>query len=253
MYKLSHSYPTFAFLSLLAGNSLAQAQTPDHVIVGIGVVFAPAYQGSDASRTLPIPVLDITKGPFFINLHNGAGVNVIDTGGLTIGGSVAFVPGYRTKDAPEGIGKLSGGAGGRLFTSVRFAGLVATLGGTKPFVGGGAGFLADASLSYPAFVSPRFLLIPAAGTTWADRKYNDRYFGVDAGQSIRSGLPQYHLRSGFKDVSTTLTASYGLDDRLNLSVTGGVTRLLGDARNSPIVVNQSQTFGFLSLSYRLGS
>jgi outer membrane protein len=240
-------------LVLVFRGAVAHAQTQDHIIIGAGAAYMPAYQGADDYRVQPLPALDIAWGPFFANLRNGIGVNAIDTATFTAGGSVTFMQGYRRKDAPDGIGRLSIGAGGRIFASVRAAGFVATIGGTKGFAGGTKGVIADASLSYPIVVSSRFTLIPTIGTTWADKKHNDRYFGVDAGQSLASGLPQFRPGSGFKDASATLSAQYRLTDRISLGASGGVTSLLGKVKDSPIVYHKTQPMGFLSLSYRFGS
>jgi outer membrane protein len=229
-----------------------QAPDKDHFVVGTGVGYMPVYQGAEDYRVQPVPVIDISWGPFFANLRNGIGINIIDTDHVTIGGSVAIMPGYRGQDAPDGIGKLSVGAGGRGFVSLRGAGFVATVGVTKGFAGSTKGLIVDASLSRPIFVSSRFTLVPAVAATWADKKHNDRYFGVDAAQSLASGLPEFRAGSGFKDASAMLTAQYRLTDRISLGATGGVTTLLGNVKDSPIVVNKTQPLGFLSLSYRFG-
>lgn len=241
--------------------SAAQSQTPvppqqqrngDHVVIGIGAGYAPAYQGSDKYRVMPLPVIDIAWGPFFANFRNGIGVNAVDTEHVTIGASVAMMPGYRGKDAPKGIGKLSFGAGARGFMSLKAAGFVATIGATKGFVGGTKGVIADASLSRPVSVSSRFMLIPTIAASWADRKHNDRFFGVSAAQSRASGLRQFRPGSGFNDVSAMLSVQYRLTDRVSLGATGGVTTLLGKVKDSPIVAHKTQPLGFLSLSYRFG-
>lgn len=228
-------------------------QNRDHVLVGIGAGYAPAYQGSDDYRTLPIPAIDIAVGPFFANLRNGIGVNVINTDTVTVGGSVVMMPGYRRRDAPDGIGSLSFGAGGRMFASLKVGGVIATVGGTQGFVGNTRGVIADASVSYPIMISQRTMLIPTVGTSWADEKHNRRYFGISAQQSQASGLPQFASGKSFKDASALLTVSHRLTSRINLSASGGVTTLLGDVKDSPLVRHKTQPAGFLSLTYRLGS
>jgi outer membrane protein len=240
-------------LSLIFWGSTAQAQEKDHIIVGVGASYAPTYQGADDYRLMPLPAIDVTWGPFFANLRNGIGVNAIDNDVITAGASVTFMQGYRRKDAPEGIGRVSVGAGGRAFVNLKAAGFIATIGATKGFAGGTKGVIADASLSYPIMLSSRLILIPTIGTTWADKKHNDRYFGVDAEQSLASGLPQFRAGSGFKDASALLSAQYRLTDRISLSASGGVTTLLGKVQDSPIVFHKTQPLGFLSLSYRFGS
>ncbi len=225
----------------------------DHYIIGAGVAYAPAYRGADDYRVQPVPAVDLAWGPFFANFRNGLGIKVIDTDVVTVGVSVTAMPGYREEDAPEGIGKLSLGLGGRGFVSLKAAGFIATVGGTQGITGGTKGFVADASLAYPIAISSRFTLIPSIGATWADRKHNDRYFGVNEQQSLASGLPQFHAGSGFADATAGLSANYRLTDRISLGVTGAVTTLLGEVKDSPIVYHKTQPVGFLSLTYRLGS
>ncbi len=233
-----------------ADGATDEAAGKDHVIIGAGAGYAPAYEGAGTHIVTPIPVIDIAHGRLFANLRNGIGVNAIDTAHVTIGASLTYTPGYRAKDAPEGIGKLPIGLGGRAFVALKWGGAVATIGATKGFLGGTKGIIADASLAYPVAVTPRFMLIPTLGTTWADRKNNDRYFGIDAAQSLASGLPEFHTGSGFKDASALLAASYRLTDHINLGVSGGVSTLLGNVQDSPLVVHKTQPLGFASLSYR---
>lgn len=242
-----------AFLAaayMMLGETDVQAQEQDYVVVGAGVAVTPAYQGSDEYRVLPIPAIDIQQGWFFANLRNGIGIAPVNNEHLTIGASAVFVQGYRRSDVPNGIEKLSDGVGARLFASLRTAGFVTTLGATQVVSGGTKGLVADASVSYPIQVSERFTLIPTLGTTWANKKHNDRYFGVSPAESAASGLPRFTSGSGFKDVSGMVTAAYRLSDRVTLSATGGVTALLGNAADSPIVEEEAQPYGLLTLSYR---
>jgi outer membrane protein len=239
-------------LPLVAGwATCAQAQDQDHIVLGVGAAATPAYQGSKDLRVIPIPAIDIKKGWFFANLRNGIGIAPINTETITIGASAVFVQGYRKQDVPDGIDKLSDGLGVRLFTNIRAGGFVATLGAVKIVSGGTKGMVADASLSYPIKVSSRFTLTPTIGTTWADRKYNDRYFGITPAESLASGLSQFTTGAGLKDVSSLLTASYRLTDRISLSATGGVTSLIGDMKDSPFVEKKTQPYGILTLTYRM--
>jgi outer membrane protein len=244
---------TVLSLALLESSARAQ-EDRNHVIVGLGAGYAPAYEGADKYRVLPIPAIDVQWGPFFANLRNGVGINIIDTKFVTLGTSVMFMPGYRREDAPEGIGKLSNSAGGRAFLSLQAGGLVATVGGTRGVVGDSMGTVADVNLSYPIAATLRLTLIPSIGTTWADAKYNNRYFGVNAEQSFASGLPQFAPGNGLKDVSALLSANYRLTDHLNLGLSAGATTLLNKVKDSPIVAHENaQPTGFFSVSYRFGS
>jgi len=228
----------------------AQAQNQDHIVLGAGVAATPAYQGADDYRLTPFPVIDIKKGWFFANLRDGIGIEPIDTDVVTVGAGAIFIQGYRKRDVPVGIDKLSSGVGLRLFATIRAAGFVATLGATKGISGGTEGMVADASLSYPIEITSRFKLTPTIGASWASRKHNDGYFGVTDSESLASGLPRFTAASGFKDASVSLTASYRLTDGITVSATGGATSLLGTVNDSPLVVHKTQPSGIIALSYR---
>jgi outer membrane protein len=228
----------------------AQAQDRDHIVLGVGVAATPAYQGADDYRLSPFPAIDIKKGWFFANLRNGIGIEPIDSEAVTVGAGAVLIQGYRNRDVPDGIDKLSSGVGVRLFATVRAAGFVATLGATKVISGGTEGMITDASLSYPIKISSRFKLTPTIGASWANRKHNEGYFGVTDSESLASGLPQFTAASGFKDASALLTASYRLTDRITVSATGGVASLLGKVNDSPLVVHKTQPSGIIALSYR---
>jgi outer membrane protein len=221
----------------------------DHIAIGAGVAYMPAYIGSDKYRAQPLPAIDIKYGRFFVNFQDGIGATLIDNETLTIGAGVVMADNYRTKDAPRGIGNLPFGAGGRGFVKLRQFGFEAVLGGTKIFAGSTKGFVADASLSYPIMISERFMLAPSIGTTWGDRKHLNRYFGVNARQSVASGLRQYSTGSGFIDAKAEIHAMYRLTDRISLGAAGGVTTLVGDIKNSPIVKEKTRPFGLMFVSY----
>ncbi|WP_068085135.1 MipA/OmpV family protein [Novosphingobium rosa] len=234
-------------------DAAAQSDAPrngDHIVVGLGALYAPAYEGGDKYRALPLPAVDIKQGRFFANLRDGVGANLLDTDLVTVGASITYTQGYRSKDVPAGIGAVNFGAGARGFVSFHDQGVIFTLGATQGFVGGTKGLVADASLSYPVAVTRRLTVIPTLGTTWANAKFNNRYFGIDTIQAAASGLNTYAPGSGFKDASASLTASYRLTDHIVLSASGVVTTVLGADGRSPLVVHKTQPSGFLSMVYR---
>jgi outer membrane protein len=221
----------------------------DHITIGIGGLYAPAYHGADDYRFQPLPLVDVKWGRFFVNLQDGVGANLLDSEHVTIGVGLTPVGGYRAKDAPDGIGKLSLGLGGRGFVKLRQGGFEATLGATKIITGNTEGVIADASLAYPITASDKLMLIPSIGTTWGDRKHSNRYFGVTAAQSAASGLPQYRAGSGLIDAKAELAVVYRLTDRIGVMAMGGVSSLLGDAKDSPIVYHKTRPYGVFAVTY----
>jgi MipA family protein len=225
------------------------AEGGDHISIGAGAAYMPVYQGSDKYRFQPLPAIDIQLGRFFVNFQDGIGANLFDSESVTVGVGLTPADGYRSKDAPPGIGKLSMGLGARGFVKFRQFGFEATLGTTKIVAGSTKGVLVDASLSYPVMISEKLMLNPSIGTTYGDKKHNNRYFGVNAQQALASGLPQFRAGSGFIDAKADLGLQYRLTDRIGVGVVGGVTTMLGDVKDSPIVKRKTQPYGIAFVSY----
>jgi MipA family protein len=226
-----------------------QDQDGDHISIGAGVAYMPVYRGSDKYRFQPLPAIDIKIDRFFVNFQDGIGANLFDSESVTVGVGLTPADGYRKKDAPAGIGKLSMGVGARGFVKLRQFGFEASLGTTKILAGSTKGVLVDASLSYPVMISEKLTINPSIGTTYGDRKHNNRYFGVNAQQSLASGLSQFSAGSGFIDAKADLGIQYRLTDRIGMGVVGCVTTLLGDVKDSPIVKRKTQPYGIAFVSY----
>lgn len=239
----------FACFAAAAFPALAQDRDPNRAVVGLSAIHAPAYQGADKYRTLPFPVIDLSYGRFFLSGRAGAGAKVIDGDAIDVSAGVTYMPGYRRRDAPVGIGRLSGGAGARVSADLRMGGALLSLSATRALTGDVDGTLVEAGLAMPIRASRRVMLIPRVSTTWADAAYNRAYFGVSAAQSTASGLSAFRPGGGVKDVAASLTASYRVSDRVTLGATGVVSTLTGDAKRSPIVVHATQPAAFLSVSY----
>lgn len=222
----------------------------DQFVIGVGGAYQPGYLGSDKYRFQPLPMVDIKWGRFFANFQDGIGANLIDSENVTIGAGFTMADNYRAKDAPAGIGKLTMGLGARGFVKLRQSGFEAVVGGTKIVTGGTEGFVADASLSRPVFINQNFMLMPSIGARWGDRKNNNRYFGVNAQQSAASGLARFTTGSGLLDAKAELGAMFNLTDRINLGLIGGVSTLLGDVKDSPIVKKKTSPFGIVFVGYK---
>jgi outer membrane scaffolding protein for murein synthesis (MipA/OmpV family) len=90
-------------------------------------------------------------------------------------------------------------------------------------------------------------------STHANDKYMDTYFSVDTDNSQRSGLPVYKAGGGMKSTSLGLTGSYDLSRQWTLIGRASVSRLGGDATDSPIVRlrgdNSANSIG-IAVAYR---
>jgi len=234
------------------GEAVSQDGGPeeDHITIGAGGLYQPAYMGSRKYQFQPIPVIDIKHGPFFVNFQNGIGVAPVNNETFTVGAGVVMVfDNYERTDVPNRFNKVDMGAGARGFVNVRQFGLEATAGLTQIFAGGTKGMIADFSLSRPIVVNDRLFLAPSIGTRWANAKHNDRFYGVTARQSQESGLRQFRPGAGLLDAKAELGLQYRLTDHIGFGAAGGVTTLLGKVKDSPIVRKKTAPFGMGFLTY----
>lgn len=231
------------------GAAEPERRDTDHWTLGAGVAATPRFQGADTYKAQPLPLIDVKYGRFFAKVGDGIGVNVIETPMFTAGVSVNWMQGYDADDVPEGVHGVDAALGARFFGTVRFKGVVATLAATQAVTEKERGLLVNAGLAYPISVTERLRITPSLGTSWANGKYLNGYFGIDSSEAAASGLARYEPTSGFKDVSFRLNASYRITDRINAVGSAGFTHLLDKAGDSPIVKRRTQPLALMGLTY----
>ena len=222
----------------------------NHVTVGIGGMYQPRYMGARGYEFQPIIALDVKRGAFFANFEDGIGFAAIDNDTFTVGaGVVAIFDGYDREDVPNGFNKIDLGAGARGFVSARQSGFEATVGVTQIFAGSTKGLLADFSLARDIEVTDRLFISPSIGVTWANAKHNNRFYGVNSLQAAESGLPVFQPGAGFQEAEAEVMVQYRLTDHIGLGVAGGVSTLIGNVKDSPIVSKKTAPTGAFFLAY----
>lgn len=118
---------------------------------------------------------------------------------------------------------------------------------------GHEGYIATLQTSYGIQMSRSFFMSLDAEVEFADKKYSNAYFGVNAIASAATGLPTFTASAGVTKAEIGLSARYLFSP--NWGVTGRVAygRMLGDAAKSPIVKTEgdvNQFSGGLAVLYR---
>jgi outer membrane protein len=90
----------------------------------------------------------------------------------------------------------------------------------------------------------------SAGVTLVNQHYNASYFGVSASEALSSGHPAYAPGSGVQDVYVGARWNWALSPSWMLVSGARVTRLQGDARNSPLVQRPTNFSISSGLAYR---
>ena len=114
----------------------------------------------------------------------------------------------------------------------------------------GGGFVADLGVTWASQVAEGWRLQVGSGVSWASSGYIDRFFGVGGREAHGSGLRLYDPSPGLKDISISGSVTYSLTDSWTIGGMVGAQRLIGPVAASPLVKDENEFFGGLSLDYR---
>jgi outer membrane scaffolding protein for murein synthesis (MipA/OmpV family) len=86
--------------------------------------------------------------------------------------------------------------------------------------------------------------------TFANRNYNMAFFGVKQGESVLSGNLPYDAAGGLKDVHLGARWNWSLSPSWLLTTNLEAVRLMGSARNSPLVERPTNLTVSTAIAYR---
>ncbi len=261
---------SFAAIALIAlvgasGASAQDVEAPEpsttwRFTLGAGAFSVPKYPGSDERKIEGAPLLGARYGRFFIGgipgsgTPTGLGAFLIDNSQWKLGvGIGARFSRARTEsdDARlHGLGDIDNTPRASLFAdySARWWGV---RGGISTDVGGNRqGTLATLDLEAKYRLGDRVSFSAGPGLTWADGKYTQTFFGIDAAQASRSGRPQYSAEGGLNSVRFSVGMGYLITPQWRLDARASLVTLRGDAADSPITLRKSQNVAALFVSYR---
>ena len=225
--------------------------------VGIGGEYRPDFQGSKNWMLLPIPIISIRRGGSLANFRgarDSASIALIDFGDFRIGPAAKFVAARKSADHSElnGLGDVKAAfeLGGFVeYYAVDWLRLRSEL---RQGVGGHQGTVADVSADFIVPLIDRLTISAGPRFTWKSTKAVALYFGVDAAQSLASGLPVFDARGGAHSVGFGSQLSYRINPQWEVRAYVEYEKLLGDAANSPLVAlrgSSNQTTVGLGASY----
>ncbi|SDE14223.1 outer membrane protein [Paracoccus isoporae] len=200
--------------------------------VGAGAAYKPTYPGSDEHETVPWLI--------FRNLElNGTRSGPGD--GFSITPSFNYL-GKRDSDDDSRLAGLD-----EVDRTLEF-GVKATYrtGPTRAFVtarkgfGGHDGITGEFGAEYRIDYSDRLTMWAGLEAGYGNDDYNQTYFGVTPDEAARTAYGPYAPGGGINSAAATLEARYDLSP--NTAVMGEVkfSRVIGDAADSPIVLDENQ-------------
>ncbi|WBU61043.1 MipA/OmpV family protein [Paracoccus albus] len=209
----------------LAGQSVS-------VDVGVGASYKPTYPGSDEHETSPWLI--------FRNLKIGDGSGR-DRDGFSITPSFDMI-GPRDRDDDDrltGVHEIDRAY--ELGAKVTYrAGPVQAYGTLRKGFGGHDGLTGDIGAKYRLDTNDKFTLWAGLSAGYGDDEFNETYFGITDEDAARTNYNAYTPGGGFNTASASLEGRYHLTP--NTSILGEVrySRIIGDAADSPIVLDEVQ-------------
>ncbi|MDO5656827.1 MAG: MipA/OmpV family protein [Paracoccus sp. (in: a-proteobacteria)] len=195
--------------------------------IGIGVKHEPRYPGSDRMSASP-----------WITIRN----DEARAQGFSIAPSLGYVGPRKPSDHTdlEGLDNISRAfeVGGRVSYTLGDVTAYAT---ARQGLGGHSGISGETGLRYRMEATPELTLWAGIEADYGNASFNRTYFGVSADEAARSRFSEHDPGAGFNSAGVSLTARYDMNPNWALLGTAKISRLIGDAGDSPIVQERVQS------------
>jgi MipA family protein len=225
-------------------------KTPSGYKVRIGAVagFTPAFEGSSDYHFRYAPLLDVVyRDRIFLN-SNRLRFNFLPAGNIRGGFQLKYRAGRKERLSEDlvGLGDIGASLEAGGYVEARFHATVFSFDVTRDIAHGHRGTLAGLLVGQGLYQDKNTVFGIGLHTHWASKAYMNTYFGVDAAQSIGSGLPIYTAGAGFKDVGLTFYLKRDLSKHISLVTNITLRHMLDSANDSPIVIQHGDPKQFLS-------
>ena len=237
----------FYLASAVVGFAISSVAFADgyDVMLGAGIDLAPRYLGSNEYHFVPVPYLSVTTpSGIYVDTTRGVGYKLDLPHNFYIDGVLNYVTGRKDtnetlesgSDALRGMGDIPNALFATVTAGYHFASLGSvSLAADMPLSNRSVGDAWRIAFEAPVLVSGSDVLTTKTEVHVGSATYNQTMWGVNASQSAASGFRQYSSGGGFNAVDFGLTWVHSFDRHWSVTTSGQVTRLVGDAGDSPIV------------------
>jgi outer membrane protein len=237
----------------------AFAELSNDSLLGPGLRWRPAYDGSASHHTELVPVVRYLGEPLFVRSTQGVlegGLRMRLAPGLYAGAQVAYEPGRKVGESDflrnHNFSDINVGAsiGAQLEWDYKIGRMPITLlARGRQNIDSDRGAQADLRLSAGVFQSGRVGAGLFAQGTWANAKATNAYYGITPQQSVVSGLPAYGAGSGW--LFSTVGLLWSVDLSRQWIVVGSMEarHMQGDASNSPLTERSTNYYFSTGVAY----
>lgn len=242
--------PLVLFFAVTQGQSVSAQEPVRRLtgVIGFDVSSAPVFSGSDETSTEVSTIIDLTWDDRYFAKERGLGFYALRNfgpGDL----SLSFAIGYDfderlAEDDVRLVGlkdvKAGAVASAMLEYDAGFADLELELNHGLSS-GGHEGTRATFAAEFAKPIGKRVRLSAKPFITWADASYNSAFYGITTQEAAASSFQAFDAGSGLQRVGLELQASYSLTSRSGVFLGVEHSRLMGDAKDSPITFDDTQT------------
>lgn len=255
-----------ALACALAAPACATPDAPNRLSVGVGLLAAPDYEGSNDYVLAPAAgAVGRFKGHNFswrgtsLNVdlvpeHDNQKFKLIIAPFVAVNLDRSSKPHdmvlnlLRTRKAEVEVGATVGLAANGILTS-KYDSLTVQISGSHDIGNVSKSFIITPTSSYVMPISKKAVLGLSLSADVVGGRYARYYFGIGPRSATRSGLPAYTPAGGLKSFSVGLSAarSLGHDIRRGFVIGTLITyeRLVGDFAQSPIVATRGDASQFI--------
>ena len=256
-----------AALLLSALPAGAEEQQELSYVLGAGLAHGPEYPGARRSDSGPTLLWALRWGRWRISTSGagallgfgreiagpGASTELFSDDKFSLGLSLRMDSGRDSGDASStsGLPDVRRTLRGRLFARYELAPDWLLAGAvSQDLMGRQGGLQTQLDLGWRLHRSESSEWTLGLGLSAADGRNMRSYFGVTPAGAIASGLPEYRPGAGLRDVHAGLGWTRSLGPHWVVYATGGFSRLLGPAADSPLSQRPSGSHFGLGLAYR---
>lgn len=225
--------------------------------VGAGVVSMPTFPGARDTKVEGLPILSAGYGRWFIGANPDAG-SLVSAGAYLYhddhwraGVAVTYdfiEPRQESDDVHlRGLGDVKRTTHGEAFGVFTYDWFTARSSVISDIGGNQRGTVVTLDTMGVYAPAEQWSFSAGPGVTWGSSQYNRTYFGINATQSARSGLPPYSLGSGVNEVRFSVGAAYRPTSHWVVGADITAAWLENDSGDSPVVQKKNQmTYGLIA-------
>jgi outer membrane protein len=214
------------------------------VTVGVQGKVEPAFEGAKKYEIEPVPIFSLRRtgtAARFSSPFDSASISLIDVGGFHFGPAGKYKSGRKESDYPaelRGLGDVDFAIEAGLFAEYWPGDWLRTRVEVRRGFGGHEGFVADFSADLVRSFDERWMVSGGPRLSLADNKALAPYFGINATQSVLSGLSAFDPKGGLHSVGAGVQVRYQWTPQWQVRGFVEYSRLLGDAASSPLLIER---------------